>query len=134
MDRDPFRRMREQMEDAFRDLEQEFPGRSGTVPVDIEETGDTVVVRADLPGVETDNIHVEATEDALEIRATEEREIAHEEKEFYRRERSARSFRRTLSLPARVDPDTAEAEYENGVLTVTLQKTEESSGREIDVS
>lgn len=130
----PFRRLQERMENMFRDLEQEFTADTGRVPVDVQEENGTVIVRADLPGVETDRIDLTVDADAVTIAAEDEQEIAEEQENFYRRERSARRFRRTVTLPARVDPDTADATYENGVLTVRMEKSESGSGREVDIT
>lgn len=132
---DPFRRMMEGMRDAFeqvRALDQEFGG--GSVPVDVQEDDDQVVVRADLPGVETDRIQVAAEPDRLTITARDEREVAEEQENYVRRERSSRRFRRAVTLPSPVDPDTAEASYENGVLTVTLEKAVGGEKRDVPVS
>ncbi len=136
MPRDPFREMIDRMGEVFRDLEHEFPdvdGGTGRVPVDVQETDDEVVVRADMPGVETDRIHVRADTDRLEIAADDEQEVVEEQANYTRRERSTRRFQRTVRLPAPVDPDSAEASYEDGVLTVTLQKAEGTGTRDVPV-
>ncbi|MDY6769250.1 MAG: Hsp20/alpha crystallin family protein [Candidatus Nanohaloarchaea archaeon] len=134
---DPFQEMRKRMEDmfnSFRTLEEQFPETgAAAVPVDIEEDDGTVTVRADLPGVDSDQIDVKATNDALDIRAQHEEEVEEEQKDYYRRERSARRYQRSVALPAHVDPDSAEASYENGVLTVTLDKAEGEAARTVDV-
>ncbi|MDY6774231.1 MAG: Hsp20/alpha crystallin family protein [Candidatus Nanohaloarchaea archaeon] len=135
--RDPFEQMRKRMEEMFRsfqDLETEFP-ETGTavMPVDIQETDGGVTVTADLPGVDRDRIQVEASRDSVEIRAEHEEELEEEQKNFYRKERSSRKFQRTVSLPATVDPGSAEAEYENGVLTVKLEKSEKSRKKQVEV-
>lgn len=115
------------MEDLFdnlRDMEELGRRLPGRTPVDIREEADIVEVVVDLPGVEKDQIDVTSTPTTLTINAADDTAVEHEEKTFYRRERRSRRYQRTLTLPARVDPDTAEATYENGVLTVRLDKTE----------
>ncbi|MFB6265740.1 MAG: Hsp20/alpha crystallin family protein [Candidatus Nanohaloarchaea archaeon] len=125
------------MEDMFRsfqDLESELPeAGSSTVPVDIRESDQEVVVSADLPGVEKDQIDIKATSDSLEIQARHEREVEEEQKDYYRRERSARRYHRSVALPAPVDPESAEAEYESGVLTVRLDRKEKTDEEKIEV-
>ncbi|MCJ7478633.1 MAG: Hsp20/alpha crystallin family protein [Candidatus Nanohaloarchaeota archaeon QJJ-7] len=138
MDRkDPFEQMRRTMEQVFRslqDLETELPEtRTSVVPVDIKESDGQITVTADLPGLESDRIQVEASEDSVEIHAEHEEEMEEEQKDFYRRERNSRTFHRAVSLPAPVDPETAEAEYENGVLTVDLEKSEKSGKKRVEV-
>ncbi|MDY6776870.1 MAG: Hsp20/alpha crystallin family protein [Candidatus Nanohaloarchaea archaeon] len=134
---DPFREMRERMQEmfnSFRDLEDELPRAEASVPVDIQEENGKIVVTADLPGVEKDQVNVEASEDSLDISASHDREVEEEQKNYYRRERSSRRYRRKVALPATVNPDSAEAEYENGVLTVELEKSEEEGKKEVEVS
>lgn len=133
--RDPFRDTMERMErflESFQELGRVLP-ESSKVPVDVEETGDEIVVTADLPGVEKDRIEVEATSESLNISAREERAVEEEQKNFYRKERSTRSLSRRISLPAKVDPDSAEASHENGVLTVRLQKSGKDEKKEVEV-
>ncbi|MFB6076793.1 MAG: Hsp20/alpha crystallin family protein, partial [Candidatus Nanohaloarchaea archaeon] len=122
------------MEDMFRDLEQEFTAGTGRVPVDVREDDGTVTVRADLPGVETDRIDLTVDTDTVTIAAEDEQEVEEEQENFYRRERRSRRSHRSVPLPARVDPDTADATYENGVLTVTMEKSTSGTGRTVDIT
>lgn len=136
---DPFRRMLREMEETmerFRDAQDGLGGslRGTALPVDVQEDGDEIVVRADLPGVEKDHIQVSATDDTLEIGAEDTREVREENEKYLRQERRQRRSHRTLQLPVQVDPGSAEAEYENGVLTVRLEKAGNSRRRDIDVS
>ncbi|GAB6879213.1 Hsp20/alpha crystallin family protein [Halorubrum gandharaense] len=145
--RDPFREIEELFERMGREFE-EFgsdiePAVSNDVNVDVAETDDELVVTADLPGFERDEIDVELREDALTIAAshteTVEEEEAGEEGEephYHRRERRQRAVSRRIPLPAPVDAEATTAEYDNGVLTVTLpkQSPEKSDGHSIDVN
>lgn len=125
----------EDMINSFREVETQLPDMGMlSLPVDIEERGDTITVTADLPGVKKENIDVSVSEKSLEIEAGHEEEVEEEQKNYYRRERSSRRYRRTVSLPAPVDPDSAGAEYENGVLTVTLDRVEEEGRKTVEVS
>lgn len=91
-------------------------------PVDVEDRGETVVVTADLPGFEREEISVRVTDSRLSIRAEEEDEEPTGEGRYVRNERSHRSARRSVGLPGPVEPDSGTARYNNGVLTVTLTK------------
>ncbi|MFB6182487.1 MAG: Hsp20/alpha crystallin family protein, partial [Candidatus Nanohaloarchaea archaeon] len=89
-------------------------------------------ISADLPGVEKEEINVKADEKHVEISADVNQEVREENEEYVRRERTQRSYRRRVAWPDKVDPETIEAEYDNGVLTISAEK-EEDSGKEIDI-
>ncbi len=89
---------------------------------DIQETENEVVLTADIPGVEKEDIEINATEDGVEIKAETRFEEDEEKEGFVRRERGYRRFYRKYALPAAVDPAKAEARYNNGVLEVKLPK------------
>ena len=110
-------------------------GRSvvGGMPVDIQEEDGKIIVKADLPGVSKEDINLKADAESLEISAESSEEIREENEKYLRRERSRRSYRRTVRWPASIDPESIEADYSDGVLTVTADK-EESDGVNIDIS
>jgi len=91
--------------------------------VNVYETSEEVVVAADLPGVNKEDISLNATEDMLEIKAEVKRK---EEVEYQHKERRYKGFYRKISLPAKVDVSKAKASYVNGVLEVRLPKIEVS--------
>ncbi|MBP1988031.1 Hsp20/alpha crystallin family protein [Halolamina salifodinae] len=140
--RDPFKEIEELFEqlnegfaDVGRDLGEEFGG--GSIHVDVAEGDDEIVVTADVPGFDPEDIDVSVSDRQLQIAAehTEEtEEQSEEEVKYYRRERSRRSVSRTVSLPTDVKEEEADASYENGVLTVTLPKTGGDGGIDIQVS
>lgn len=142
-DRDPFREVDELFERLNRELDQlgrQFdPGlsRSG-VKVDVAEHDDEVVVTADLPGFEKDDIEVAVQDQTLAIEADREEETEEEREDdpqYHRRERRRTSVSRRVQLPVEVDTTGANAEYTNGVLTVTLPKVAvDEGGHTIDVS
>ncbi|UIP00658.1 Hsp20/alpha crystallin family protein [Halobaculum sp. CBA1158] len=110
--------------------------RSG-VDIDVAEYDDEVVVVADLPGFEREDIDVTVRDGVLSIHA--ERTTAREDGDdgaYLRRERRAASLRRSVSLPAAVDEDDASATYTNGVLTVSLPTVADGDedGHRIDVN
>lgn len=106
----------------------------GGMRMDVVDDGDEILVVADLPGFDKEEITLSVTEKALTISATREQDESDESEAYVRRERSSESVRRTVSLPSMVDSDEASASYKNGVLTVTLPKTEPSEdGHRIDI-
>jgi HSP20 family protein len=95
--------------------------------------GDAVVVKAEVPGMEPEELRIETFRDRLTIAG--ERSIAPPDEAFryHRRERRAGEFRRVFRLPFEVDRDSAKATYEDGILTVRLEKAEEARPRSIQV-
>jgi HSP20 family protein len=101
--------------------------------VDIFETENELLLKADLPGVDMKNIDIHLENGTLALRG--ERKYENETKEggFHRVERSYGSFARYFTLPETVDPEHVNADYKNGVLTVTLPKKELAKPRQIKV-
>lgn len=99
--------------------------------VDISETNDEVKVIADVPGVDPKDINIDIRDRTLTISGTIERESKNERP--YRYERTYGEFRRELTLPARVKEDQIKAICKEGVLSVTLPKTEEEKRKRITI-
>ncbi len=120
---------------GFREARQQIPMLQGSeMVVDIREHGDEVLVVADLPGVERQNISLRLLEPkTLQISARHEEVTEQEEAGYYLRERRFGTLSRTVSLPADVTDQGAEATFRNGVLEVRLKKTPEARGKEIQV-
>lgn len=91
--------------------------------VDIYEEGDSVIVKAEVPGMEKEHLDIRLTGDTLTISGEKKTEEKVEKKDFYRIERSSGSFSRSLRLPAEVQTDKAKASFKNGVLEIILPKT-----------
>ncbi len=106
----------------------------GGPAVDIEDRENEVVVTAELPGLDSKDFSVEVEADRLILRGEKKAETEKHEKTYYYRESSYGSFHRVVPLPAEVNRDNAKAQYKNGVLTVTLPKTEEAKARRITVN
>ena len=125
-----FDRMNRELEELGRQMEGGAGGSAGRPDADVVETDDSVVVTLDLPGFETDDITV--TVDDREFVVTADREESTEADDpgarYHRRERSRRGVSRRLHLPADVRGEAADAEYDRGVLTVTLPKEEAGGG------
>jgi HSP20 family protein len=102
-------------------------------PVDISETENEIIVRADLPGFSKDEVSVNATENTLTIEAKHKEEKKEKGEKYYTVERKFGSFRRVISLPVEVEPKKAKAKMKDGVLEVILPKKEKKKGKEIKV-
>ena len=102
-------------------------------PVDVFETPESIVLKADLPEVNKDEVDISIENNTLTIKGERKMEEAVKEKNFYRMERSYGSFSRSFTLPPTVAGDKAEASFHDGVLTLTLPKREESKPRQIKV-
>ena len=108
---------------------------SGWTPaLDVHEDKDNFVVRAELPGMKREDIDVSLHDGALSISGERKTEKKYEEAEVYRTERFFGKFQRTVTLPAAVAADKVKAQYKDGVLTITLPKTEEAKPKQIDVN
>jgi HSP20 family protein len=130
-------------DDPFRDIERLFdqlsefgPETRGDIAVDIVDEDDQLVVVADLPGYDADDIEVQLHDERrLQIAAERSEEYEHEEGQVVRRERRAERASRSVTLPEPVAPDDTQASYENGVLSVRLAKqTHSDEGTDIPVN
>jgi HSP20 family protein len=101
-------------------------GRGWHPSVDMYETDDNVVVRADLPGVDQKDVEVILTDNSLTVKGESKCEKEIEDKNVYRRERSYGQFARTLPITTKVKADLARAEFKNGVLEVIIPKAPEA--------
>jgi HSP20 family protein len=108
---------------------------SGWTPaLDVFEDQDHFTVKAELPGMKKEDIEVSMHEGSLSISGERKSQSKHEEANIYRAERFFGRFQRTVGLPAPVAGDRIKAQYKDGVLTVTLPKTEEAKPKRIEVN
>lgn len=114
--------------EAIREIEE-----YATPSLDILETPDAIIVRAEIPGVRKDDIKVRATPTSLEIVAERKEEIGETGENYVLRERKWTGYRRFITLPTEVDPSGAKAKYENGVLEVRLPKVRKEPKFEIKI-
>ena len=101
--------------------------------LDVAETPESVVVKAEVPGIEPKDIDISVTGDTLHIKGEKHEEKEEKGKTWRRVERSFGSFHRSVMLPAPVNGDKVEAEVKEGVLTVTLPKSAEAKRKKIEV-
>ena len=111
-----------------------FEGAGLSVPADVVETKDNVIVKLSAPGVKPEDIYISVVGDTLTIKGETRSEEQFEEGSYLHKERRFGSFQRTFSLPASVASDKSKAEFENGVLTLTLPKAEEAKPKSIKVT
>lgn len=134
---DPFRMARDEFESLWTRLigepvEGMFKGRM--VPsLDMSETPNTIEVRMDVPGMKAEEIDIQLANGVLTISGERKEEKEEKGKTFHRMERHYGSFSRSMTLPSTVAEDKVDAQYHDGVLTVSLQKTEEAKSRKIKV-
>ncbi|HET7624030.1 MAG TPA: Hsp20/alpha crystallin family protein [Verrucomicrobiae bacterium] len=102
-------------------------------PLDLREDKDNVVVTVELPGMKKEDIEISLHEGNLTISGERKEEEKSESAEVYRTERFTGRFNRVVGLPVPVATDKVKAQYKDGVLTVTLPKTEEAKPRQIEV-
>ena len=101
--------------------------------IDMYQTDDEVVVRAALPGFKADEVQINVTGDVLTLRGEMRQEEEKKERAWHMREQRWSSFERSISLPTEVKADNAVADFENGILTITLPKAEEVKPKTITV-
>jgi HSP20 family protein len=109
------------------------PAGAAGMAIDVYETKDEVVVKAALPGVKPEQVEVTITGDALTIRGESEEKQETREENYIRKERRYGTFARSVTLPAGLTADKAEAIFENGVLTLKIPKSEEVKPKSIKV-
>ena len=128
--------LREAMDHLFNDaVTRPLTLRDGwSVPaVDMYQTDDEVVVKASLPGFKADEVQINVTGEILTLRGEMKHEEEKNDKAWHIREQRWGSFERALALPTDVISDKAKAEFENGILTITLPKAEEVKPKTIAV-
>ena len=96
-----------------------------TPQMNVSETDTEIRVTAELPGVDLDDLEVDVMDDMLVIRGEKRLDRSGEDENFHFVERAYGSFRRTVQLPFAADPDQVQANFENGVLSVTVPKSDQ---------
>lgn len=102
--------------------------------LDLYETKDELVVKLELPGLKKDEIDISLHDGTLTVSGERKADHKEERGQTYRRERFFGRFQRTVTLPQPVKADAVRASYKDGILTVTLPKTEEAKPKQIEVT
>ncbi|MBI2331206.1 MAG: Hsp20/alpha crystallin family protein [Chloroflexi bacterium] len=109
-------------------------GNNWSVPaVDMYQTDNEVVVKAALPGIKADEVQINVTGEVLTLKGETRQENDKNEKAYHIHEQRWGAFERSIVLPVGVIADKAKAEFENGILTITLPKAEESKPKLISI-
>jgi HSP20 family protein len=108
-------------------------GEITTPALDVYEEKDEIVVKAELPGMDKDDIEVNISDSELTLKGEKRKEEKIEEKDYYRCERSYGGFLRSVELPADVQADKVKASFKNGILEIRMPKTEEAKTKEIKI-
>jgi HSP20 family protein len=136
---EPLREM-ESLRDAMERMFEERSFRppvpfwgSESLPVDMWETDDNVMVKTAIPGIKPEEIDISVTGDTLTIRAETKEEEEVKRENYLRRERRYGSYCRSVTLPGGLETDEADADYTDGILTLTIPKSEEVKPKSIKV-
>ena len=132
--------LREAMDRLFDDaltrpfsLMRERGSNWSPLAIDMYQTDNDVVVKAALPGIKADEVQINVTNDILTIKGEVKHEEEKKDKSWHIREHRWGAFERSVMLPTGVNADRAQADFENGILTVRLPKSEQSKPKTITV-
>ena len=128
---DPFRNLMNPQQQMSSRVEDS--NRTWAPLVDIVENGDDLVISAELPGLEQEDVDISIENNTLVLRGERKRKTEFVEKDAYRLERTFGAFTRSFTLPKTVDSDRISASYKNGVLELTLPKLEQAKQRKITI-
>lgn len=134
----PFRALRDEFDQLFNRLSTDWEGKKWLTSefspaCDLSETAESFQIRMDVPGIKPDDITVQVTGDSVQISGSRKEEKEEKGKTYHRLERRSGSFSESLKLPTPVCEDKVQAEFKEGVLTVTLPKTEATKVRTVKV-
>lgn len=130
-------RMRRQFDQLFGDDYGASHGLlgAGVFPqINMTEDADRFYIRAELPGVKTDDLEMQATGKSLSIAGERKIEAENEGVRYHRREREAGKFSRVIAMPTEIDPDRIEAKMQDGILTIRVPKAEAVKPRQITIN
>jgi HSP20 family protein len=128
--------LREAMDQLFNDAftrPVSMSGGSAIPAIDLYQNNDSVVVKAALPGLKADDVQISVTADVLTLRGEFKQENEQKDTTYHIREQRYGSFERSIMLPSDVQTDKAKADFENGILTITLPKAESVKPKTISI-
>jgi HSP20 family protein len=134
--RNPLATLRDEMQDLVSQVfgeETEWPLGRLSPNLDVSETDQAIEVRLELPGIDPKDVDIQVSGNLLTVSGQRREEREEKGKTWHRTEIRTGSFSRTVTLPNAVKEDAAEARYRDGVLTITLPKTEEAKAHKIKV-
>lgn len=117
-----------------RDEEGTWLSGAWTPPVDIYETSDALVLKAEIPGFSKEDVSVELKDHTLILKGERQREAEVKEENYQRLERAYGTFQRSFLLPTTVDQEKVKASYKDGVLELRLPKVEAAKPKRIAIS
>jgi HSP20 family protein len=120
-------------DDAFTRPLRLYDGNLSAPAVDMYQTDNEVVVKVSIPGVKADDVQISVTGEVLTIKGETKEKEETKDKAYHIREQRWGVFERALALPTEVVADKAKADFENGILTVTLPKAEEVRPKTITI-
>jgi HSP20 family protein len=131
------------IQDEMNRLFDDFFGRPVTRPewtegvwtpsVDVSETKDNVIINAEIPGMSKEDVKLSVQNNVLTLSGERKQEKEEKDANYHRIERSYGSFSRSFTLPASVKPDKVKATYKDGILKITLPKSEEAKPKQIPI-
>jgi HSP20 family protein len=120
-------------DDAFKGEEKDIVSSSWAPSVDIYETENELVLNAEIPGIEEDDIEIKIEDNTLTLHGERKLEEETQEENYHRIERSYGSFYRSFSLPHYIDQEKIKAEHDNGVLRIHMPKKPELKLRSVKI-
>ncbi|WAL61445.1 Hsp20/alpha crystallin family protein [Thermocoleostomius sinensis] len=131
-----------EMESLSRQIDQIFDELIGTTTpepvwspaIELKDAGDTLVLRVQLPGIDVNALDVQVAKQGVSISGEQHREQKTEEKGYFKSEFHYGKFRRVVPLPIAVENDNVQAEYKDGILTLTLPKVTEVRNKVVKIN
>lgn len=120
-------------EPFFQNERQELMAKTWMPKVDIYDTKDAFIIKAELPGIDKNDIKVDVDGRLLTLRGERKSETEEKENAYYRREMYVGTFERSFTLPEDIDPGLIKAEYKDGVLSLEVPKPEERKPKQIEI-
>ncbi|MDR1678087.1 MAG: Hsp20/alpha crystallin family protein [Deltaproteobacteria bacterium] len=132
-------RMRNYMENVYSSLSsgvnQIRRNYTGVFPlINLSEDDDNLYLTAELPGIDPQGLDLSVKNDTLTLKGAKKNDTEPSEVNFHRRERELGSFRRSITLPTKVQVEAVDAKFKNGILTVTLPKAAEAKAHQITIT
>jgi len=133
-----FERMRREMDRFWDSFFEKRPAKAGEegefLPsIDLAEKDNELVVKCEVPGMDPKDINISLSDGVLTIRGEKKQEREEKEADYHLVERSYGSFSRSIQLPKQVQSEKISASYKNGILKITLPKSEEAKKKEIKI-